>query len=107
MGDVWLAQRSIATMSVTAPLGICEVGTFASLAAVPITREACLASAPSDTSILSSNQNGTNQWVGRAWLVFDDVDSDTPAPLYRMRAIADSDDNPHITMTIEYEAIAR
>jgi hypothetical protein len=105
MGDVWLAQRSTATISVGAPLGLCDVGTFASLAQVPTTLDACLGPAPSDTSFLSSNQNGTNQWSGRAWLIVDDVNSAVPTPIYRARAITDSDDNPHIVMTLEYEPI--
>ena len=107
MGDVWLAQRSTATIDVGAPLGICDVGTFGSLSAVPTTLDACLGPAPSDTSFLSSNQNGTNQWSGRAWLIVDDVNSATPTPIYRARAITDSDENPHIVMMLEYEAIRR
>jgi len=105
MGDVWLAQRSVASVYVGAPLGICDVGTFSSLATVPTTLAACTNSAPSDSIVLSSNLNGTNQWVGRSWLVFDDVNRDVPTPIYRARAVSDSDLNPHITLTIEYERL--
>lgn len=102
-GDLWIQQRSNVSLYVGAPLGICGVGHFTSLDAVPTTLEACLDSAPSESAVLGSNQNATNQWSGRSWIVFADIDG--RAPLYRVRAVSDTDVNPSITLTIEYAQI--
>ena len=102
-GDLWLAQRSTVSIFMAAPLGICGVGTFGSLDAVPTDPSACRESAPAESVILGGNANGTNQWAGQAWLIFPSTSASTPS--YRARAASDSDVNPAITLTIEYEPL--
>lgn len=101
-GDLWLAQRSTVSIFAAAPMGVCDLGTFASLDLVPTDASAC-PGAPGDSVILSGNADGTDQWVGRAWLVFPTTTASRPS--YRARVVSDSDVNPSITMTFEYEAL--
>lgn len=102
MGDLWIQQRSVISLYVAAPLGICDLGTAASLETTPTSLDACLG-APSDAMVLAASTNGTNQWVGRAWLVFATT-TDT-VPIYRARVVSDSNANPSIVLTFEYEAL--
>jgi hypothetical protein len=101
-GDLWLQQRSVISLYVAPPLGICDLGTSASLAATPTSLAACMG-APSDAMVLAASTDGTDQWVGRAWLVFAQT-TDT-VPIYRARIVADSNANPSITLTFEYEPL--
>lgn len=101
-GDLWLQQRSVISLYVAPPLGICDLGTSTSLASTPTDLAACTG-APSDAMVLAASTNGTDQWVGRAWLVFAQT-TDT-VPIYRARVTSDSNANPSITLTFEYERL--
>lgn len=103
MGDLWLAQRSTVSIFAAAPIGICDVGSFAALSSVPTDASACLG-APNDSIVLGGNANGTDAWAGRAFLVFPDTTFDH-APTHRARIVTDAVVNPHVTMTFELERL--
>lgn len=102
-GDLWLAQRSTVSIYAAAPLGICDLGVFDTLEAVPTDASACMGAA-ADSIVLGANADGPDAWAGRAWLVFSDTSLDLPA-IYRARVVNDSVANPHVTLVFEYEPL--